>query len=51
MAYLKRKLGEWYLKAPRPVLKLPVVDAVELAPAAYNPYEATQADFPSGGGD
>ena len=34
MAYLKRKLGEWYSEAPRPASKQPAVDADEPAPAA-----------------
>ena len=34
MAYLKRKLGEWYLEAPRPARKQPAVDADEPAPGA-----------------
>ena len=34
MAYLKRKLGELYSKAPRPARKQPAVDADEPAPAA-----------------
>ena len=29
MAYLKRKLGEWYREAPQPLRKLPVDDAEE----------------------
>jgi hypothetical protein len=51
MAYLKRKLGEWYRKAPRPAHKQPAVDADEPAPAADDQEEATDADAPSGGGD
>jgi hypothetical protein len=34
MAYLKRKLGEWYSEAPRPARKQTAVDADEPAPAA-----------------
>jgi hypothetical protein len=34
LAYLKRKLGEWYRKAPRPAHKQPEVVADEPAPAA-----------------
>ena len=51
MAYLKRKLGEWYREAPRPAHKQPAVDADEPAPAAGDQEEATEADAPSGGGD
>ena len=51
MAYLKRKLGEWYREAPRPARKQPVVDADEPAPADDDPEDATEADAPSGGGD
>ena len=51
MAYLKRKLGEWYREAPRPARKQPAVDADEPAPAAGDQEEATEADAPSGGGD
>jgi hypothetical protein len=51
MAYLKRKLGEWYREAPRPACKQPAVDADEPAPAAGDQEEATEADAPSGGGD
>jgi hypothetical protein len=54
MAYLKRKLGEWYQEAPRPACKQPAVDADEPAPAAGDQEEeeeATEADAPSGGGD
>jgi hypothetical protein len=31
MAYLTRKLGEWYCEAPRPVRKQPAIDADEPA--------------------
>jgi hypothetical protein len=41
MAYLKRKLGEWYRKAPRPARKQPAVDADEPAPAAGDQEEET----------
>jgi hypothetical protein len=51
MAYLKRKLGEWYREAPRPAHKQPAVDADEPAPAADDKEEATEADASSGGGD
>jgi hypothetical protein len=51
MAYLKRKLGEWYHEAPRPASKQPAVDVDEPAPAAGDQEEATKADAPSGGGD
>jgi hypothetical protein len=51
MAYLKRKLGEWYIEAPRPAHEQPTVDADEPAPAAGDQEEATEADAPSGGGD
>jgi len=51
MAYLKRKLGEWYREAPRPARKQPVVDADEPEPADVDPEDATDADAPSGGGD
>jgi hypothetical protein len=51
MAYLKRKLGEWYREAPRPARKQSAVDADEPAPAAGDQEEATEADAPSGGGD
>jgi hypothetical protein len=51
MAYLKRKLGEWYSDAQRPARTQPVVDANEPAPAADNPEEENKADAPSGGGN
>jgi hypothetical protein len=51
MAYLKRKLGEWYREAPRPARKQPAVDEDEPASAARDQEEATEADAPSGGGD
>ncbi len=55
MAYFKRKLGEWYSKAPRPARKQPAVDVDEPALAADDQEEpseeATEADAPSGGGD
>jgi hypothetical protein len=51
MAYLKRKLGEWYREASRPARKQPAVDADEPAPVAGDQEEATGADAPSGGGD
>jgi hypothetical protein len=51
MAYLKRKLGEWYREAPRPARKQPANDADEPAPAAGDQEEATETDAPSGGGD
>jgi hypothetical protein len=51
MAYLKRKLREWYNKAPRPARKQHAVDADEPAPAADYQEEATEADALSGGGD
>jgi hypothetical protein len=51
MAYLKRKLGEWYREASRPARKQPAVDADEPAPAAGDQEEATEADAPSCGGD
>jgi hypothetical protein len=51
MAYLKRKLGEWYSEPPRPASKQPAVDADEPAPAAGDQEEATEADAPSGAGD
>jgi hypothetical protein len=44
MAYLKRKLGEWYHEAPRPARKQPAVDADEPAPAAGDQEEAIEAD-------
>jgi hypothetical protein len=54
MAYLKRKLGEWYSEAPRPARKQPAVDADEPAPAATTSRRQprpTITDAPSGGGD
>jgi hypothetical protein len=51
MAYLKRKLGEWYREAQRPARKQPAVDADEPAPAVGDQEEATEADAPSGGGN
>jgi hypothetical protein len=53
MAYLKRKLGEWYREASRPARKQPAVVADEPAPAAgdQEEEEATEADAPSGRGD
>ena len=37
MAYVKRKLGEWYREAPRPARKQPAVDADEPAPGGQPP--------------
>ena len=37
MAYLKRKLGEWYSEASRPARKQPAVDADEPAPGGQPP--------------
>jgi hypothetical protein len=51
MAYLKRKLGEWYREAPRPARKQHAVYRDEPAPAADDQEEATEADALSGGGD
>jgi hypothetical protein len=46
MAYLKRKLWEWYREAPRPARKQPAVDADEPASAAgdQEEEEATAAN-------
>jgi hypothetical protein len=51
MAYLMRKLGEWYREAPRLARKQPAVDEDEQAPAADDQEETAEADAPSGGGD
>jgi hypothetical protein len=52
MAYLKRKVGEWYSKAPTPMSKQPAVNADEPAPTAHpDPEEAIEADAPYGGVD
>jgi hypothetical protein len=53
MAYLKRKLGEWYSDAPRPARKQLVVDTGELGTRASRrrPRGSNRGRRPSGGGD